>query len=187
MYLTTVQKRKEESPFLRDDHPIGCTTEEIEALETFIGGCLPQAYREFLVWMGHSCGQFLRGSDCFYSRLKAMQASARELLQEDHYAHTLPEDGFVFFMHQGYYFLFLRLTEGDDPPIYSYLENTDQPEQSTMMKEYAHLNDFLLAEMETYIQWRKEVTQQIAELEKTNPPRAKKLRDLDESLRVRDV
>jgi hypothetical protein len=186
MYLERVKQLKEDSPFLSDDHPNGCTNQEIESIETLIGHHLPGAYREFLLWMGHSCGQFLRGSDCFYANLKDVQLFARDLLKEDHYQGELPEDVFVFFMHQGYYFLFFRLTEGDDPPIYSYLENTTQPEQSTMAKEYSRLNDFLLAEMETYIQLRKEIMQQNAEIEKTNPPLAKKLEDLDKSLRAND-
>jgi SMI1/KNR4 family protein SUKH-1 len=181
MYLTLVKKRKEESPFLRDDHPIGCNAKEIEDVETCIGGRLPEAYREFLTWMGHSCGRFLQGSDCFYENLKDVQGYARDLLKEDHSVEVLPEDAFVF-MHQGYYFLFFRLADGDDPPIYSYLENTAKPEESIITKEYLRLNDFLLAELETYIQGRKEIIEQNAEIEKTNPSLAKKLEDLDRSL-----
>jgi len=186
MYLTTAKKRKEEVPFFKDDHPIGCDEKEIEDLEAFIKSHLPKAYREFLLWTGHSCGQFLQGSDCFYKSLKDLQRYAQDLLREDHSLEKLPEDVFVFFMHQGYYFLFFRLTEGDDPLIYSYLENTEAPEQSKIAKEYPHLNDFLLAEMETYIQLKKESIQQNAEIEKTNPPLARKLEALDRSLHATD-
>jgi len=160
MYLTIAKKIKEASPFFSNDHPIGCDEKEIEEIEMFIKGRLPKAYREFLLLMGHSCGQFLQGSDCFYKILKDLQVYAQDLLREDHNSGVLPEDAFVFFMHQGYYFLFFRLTEGDDPPIYSYLENMAQPEQSVMTKEYLCLNDFLVAEMETYIQLEKALIQQ---------------------------
>ncbi|MBA2394072.1 MAG: SMI1/KNR4 family protein [Ktedonobacteraceae bacterium] len=186
MYLTMAKKRKEESLLLRDEHSVGCNQKEIEEIELFMKSRLPQAYQEFLLWMGHSCGRFLQGSDCFYPILKDLQQYARELLSEDHYAGKLSEDAFIFFMHQGYYFLFFHLTEGDDPPIYSYLENTTQPDQSTIVKEYSHLNDFLLAEMETYIQVGKEIIQQNADIKKINPQLARKLEALDRSLGATD-
>ncbi len=54
---------------------------------------------------------------------------------------TLPEDAFVFFMHQGYHFNFFRTSAGDDPPIYRYLEGTDL---ETFPSTYSHFTDFLL-------------------------------------------
>ena len=34
----------------------------------------------------------------------------------------MPDDAFVFSMHQGYIFEYFRLKDGDDPPVHSFLE-----------------------------------------------------------------
>ena len=51
--------------------------------------------------MGHSASKFLQGSDCFFKHLPYLREWACELLQENKFSNTLPEDAFVFFMHQG--------------------------------------------------------------------------------------
>ncbi|MBH8566157.1 hypothetical protein I8748_29045 [Nostoc sp. CENA67] len=44
------------------------------------------------------------------------------LIKRDEFPEPLPEDAFVFLMHQGYMFWFLITSEGDDPPVYGYEE-----------------------------------------------------------------
>ena len=60
---------------------------------------MPAAYQEFLLWMGHGAGKFLRGSDCFFQHLPYLQEWALELLQENNFPENLPEDTFIFLMH----------------------------------------------------------------------------------------
>jgi hypothetical protein len=42
---------------------------------------------------------------------------------------VLPEDAFVFLMHQGYQFLFISLDQGDDPPVFLVTERDPYPKR----------------------------------------------------------
>jgi len=131
MYLDKAKMKEEALHQVGFEDLVPCTEDEIAFLERWIKRPLPQAYREFLQWMGYWGGGLFVGSDFFYDRLMNMQEGARALLEEDHYPGELPEDAFVFFMHQGYQFYFFRFSEGADPPVYYYLEDPEKPEQST--------------------------------------------------------
>jgi hypothetical protein len=111
MYLDMAKNRFQELYRFGYSTPIPCTKEEVEDLNKWVGHPLPEAYQEFLLWMGHSGGGFLNGSDCFYEHLKNIQVEAKELLREDHFPGVIPENAFVFFMHQGYQFIFFILNE----------------------------------------------------------------------------
>lgn len=100
----------------------GCTEGEAGALETRVGRTLPAAYRAFLLWMGVDAGPLLVGSQWSCRYLADIQEYAVELLAENVFPQPLPDDAFVFWMHQGYQFLFFRCAEGDDPPVYYYHE-----------------------------------------------------------------
>lgn len=133
--------------------PIPCTLQEVEELEQWLGHRLPKAYREFLLWMGHSGGGVLAGTNCFYEDLKRIQTSAKELLEENHYSGELPKDAFVFYMHQGYQFNFFHLEEGDDPPVYFYVE--ENPTRIFFEKIYQKFSIFVLTEVEGHIAVKK--------------------------------
>src|SRR5207248_219520 len=117
MYLdavkTRLEKLQQRFPFVDPEKIVPCTEEEVRKLEQQVGLKLPQAYREFLLWMGHNGGGLLQGSDCFYQHLPRIQKGAVELLEEDGFPDPLPADAFVFLMHQGYQFDFFRVSEGD--------------------------------------------------------------------------
>jgi hypothetical protein len=149
MYLDEVKKKAERLLSLTKQPFVPCTTVEIEELEEWVGHCLPAAYREFLLWMGHSGGAFLQGSNCFYNDLESLQSDAKELLEENHFSGELSGDAFVFFMHQGYQFNFFYLSEGDDPPVFLYYE--ESPVRTSFSQIYARLSEFLLKEMEGHI------------------------------------
>ena len=145
MYLDKVKARVEELQFIRRDRIIPCTQKEVAYLEQRLHVSLPLAYKEFLLWMGKGAGPFMAGSDFFYYRLIDIQAGATELLEEDALLKHLPEDAFVFQMHQGYTFTFFRVKEGADPPVYSYLERSGQ---TTFTRVDDHFSDSLLALIE---------------------------------------
>ena len=133
-----------------------CTEEEVYTLEQKAHRSLPRAYKEFLLTMGKGAGDLLAGSDFSYRQLDRLQEVAAEMLVEDGFPLKLPEDAFVFFMHQGYQFNFFHTSAGDDPPVYRYLEETDL---ETFPLIYSHFTDFLLQELQDharYIQrWHK--------------------------------
>jgi SMI1 / KNR4 family (SUKH-1) len=104
---------------------VGCSEQEIEYLENVKKIKLPNEYKYFLLTMGKSAGNFMRGSSCFWDEIFDLEEGAIELLKENNFK-ELPQDVFVFFMHQGYQFAFFKLTEGDNPPVYYYGEGHPQ-------------------------------------------------------------
>jgi hypothetical protein len=120
---------------------LGCDPNEIAEIESHIGHKLPFAYREFLMQMGRGAGRFYEGTDMFYPCIVDMNLTqaGRELLAEDKSAITLPSDGLVFSMHQGYQFLFIRANGGIDPPVYYYMEGSGKLE-----KKADTLSEFLV-------------------------------------------
>ncbi|MEA5550511.1 SMI1/KNR4 family protein [Anabaena cylindrica UHCC 0172] len=129
---------------------VSCSDLEIIQLEQQQGIILPSTYKDFLKMMGNGAGKFLRGSDCFYQHLPQIQEWAKQLLVENDFPQALPEDAFVFFMHQGYQFSFFRLSEGDNPPTYSYCEGQKEP---YFVKIHDQFSDFLAVEIELYLEY----------------------------------
>ncbi|MEG3896350.1 MULTISPECIES: SMI1/KNR4 family protein [unclassified Microcoleus] len=145
MYLDRVKERFKELKLVNPHELMGCTYREITELEKKLGFSLPEAYKEFLLWMGKNAGRVLQGSDCFFKHLPYLKEWAIELLEENQFPNTLPEDAFVFFMHQGYQFSFFRLSEGDDPPTYFYCEGTNQ---TSFTRSHNKLSEFMATEIQ---------------------------------------
>ncbi|MCU0546647.1 MAG: SMI1/KNR4 family protein [Oscillatoriaceae cyanobacterium Prado104] len=122
MYLEKFKSRFAELSHRFPRKLIPCTKEQIYSLERRSGLTLPIAYKEFLLWGGVWAGGLFIGSNCFYDSLPELRKAAEELLESDEFPEPLPEDAFVFFMHQGYIFWFFKTSEGDDPPVYGYEE-----------------------------------------------------------------
>jgi hypothetical protein len=80
-----------------------CTPAEVAEVSADHGlACLPAQYDEFLRVMGRQAGDLLVGTDFFYPGILGLDASARELLQENGASHLLPAGAIVIGMHQGY-------------------------------------------------------------------------------------
>lgn len=142
------------------DSVFPCTESEVSTLEQRLGFSFPQAYTEFLLWMGHGAGGFLQGESVFYQDLP-LNEDAHRLLSEDGITISLPEDAFVFYMHQGYQFMFLRPTEGPNPPVYYYGEEqmeyfTQHEHARTFTSLYESFSAFLAHEIEEHGRLRKE-------------------------------
>jgi hypothetical protein len=121
----------------------GCSEEEIIQLEGLVGDRLPDKYRNFLLASGHQAGKLFQGTSIFFHDLKDLKREAENLLLENNESYTLPENSFVFSMHQGYEFKFFLLSDGDDPPIYQYVEGSGKPEVS-----WQSFRSFLIEEIE---------------------------------------
>ncbi|WP_435166716.1 SMI1/KNR4 family protein [Paenibacillus glycanilyticus] len=105
----------------------GCSESEIKELEIKINHIFPPDYREFLQIAGHGAGLLFRGTDIYFKNIKELTKEATELLRDNEESFTLPEDAFVFCMHQGYEFNYFRFSEGKEPPIYQYIEGEGEP------------------------------------------------------------
>ncbi|MBZ0319372.1 MAG: SMI1/KNR4 family protein [Anaerolineae bacterium] len=139
---------------------IGCTEAEIEILMTNQGVTfLPELYRQFLLTLGKQSGLLFQGTDAQYKYLMGMKEAAVELLQENGKPFALPADAFVFRMHQGYtFFYFLTGDKNENPPIYRYLEMTDQ----TPFKKWDTLDDYFTTEVEGEISyWAKNIEKRL--------------------------
>ncbi|QDU43509.1 SMI1/KNR4 family protein [Symmachiella dynata] len=117
----------------------GCSATEIEEVQADVGRPLPLAYREFLAKMGRGAGDFYVGTDIFYPTLLGITEAAHELVAEDEAGIVLPKDAIAFMMHQGYQFMFVRTDEGDDPPVYYYMEISGE-----FVKKADKLTQFLI-------------------------------------------
>ncbi len=94
------------------------TSTEIEKIESLFETSLPQFYKNFLTVYGYGGFERWTGSDYTFGWLSSMKHYANELLLENG-LDVLPEEAFVFLMHQGYQFSFFI---GDKPEIYYYNE-----------------------------------------------------------------
>ena len=99
---------------------------------------LPTVYKEFLYSMGKGAGAYMRGSSVFYDELLSLKEGARELIDEN-LLKPLPDNAFVFYMHQGYQAAYFKTNEGDNPPVYYFSEGGQ--EKDFILKEPS-LTDF---------------------------------------------
>lgn len=134
---------------------IGCSEEEILKLENSLKLSLPLAYKEFLRFAGKGLGDFEVGSTIFYDDIDLieLQEIAREFLIEDNFPQKLPDDAYVFWMHQGYMFCFFRTSEGDNPPVHFHRESF---KEDFAWNYQAHFTDFLITEMRDQVRHRLE-------------------------------
>ncbi len=143
-FIDSFAERLYSSGIANDDDPlIGCSQEEITEIESTVGVQLPPIYKAFLLKMGRSTGDFLRGEERCYPHLLTLTDGGQELLRESNTDYRLPPTAFVFWMSQGVSFAFFDTAEGDDPPAYFYKE--DDPQPSHRLDGFSHWLDFLLA------------------------------------------
>lgn len=152
MYLDIVlnEARKNEwDRILSFNYPgqvIGCSEEEIQEIEQGVTLTLPPSYKEFLRFAGKGLGMFGAGSDIFYDEvdLIELQQDARDILVENRFPQTLPDDAFVFWMHGGYMFCFFRTSEGGNPPVHFYRESF---KENFAWNYHPSFTDFLILRM----------------------------------------
>jgi hypothetical protein len=105
---------------------IGCSEEEIRALEVIHQVRLPRAYRDFLAVMGHGAGQVFHSGEGWGFNFNCV----RYLNWQVDFAHSLLAPGVPFPMPKTAFFIgtfqsmdywFLDLADGaDDPPVWGF-------------------------------------------------------------------
>jgi hypothetical protein len=116
----------------------GCSELEIKKLESLHPAKLdfPLSVREFLSWGGKQIVDMHPTTGFYVKTIEEMLRNmTTKFLDSDNFhqvfipnrARDFPGDGLIFLEHLDYSFEFVRLTEGDDPPVYYF---DDDPERS---------------------------------------------------------
>ena len=139
---TALRNRIIQSKIATPEHLVGCSDEEIEALEKACKLTLPYSYKVFLKNFGHCFGGVANDVEFLYRDVFPLTKIAREILQEDD--PVLPENAFVFTMRYGEQFFFFEAEEGNEvPPIFYYMEGDE-----SFSKSYDSVFDLWEGEVE---------------------------------------
>lgn len=115
----------------------GCSDLEIKNLESLHPANLyfSLSVREFLSWGGKQI-VYMRPATGFYMKTieKMLRVMKDQFLTPDNFHQVFipngerdfPLDSLIFLEHLDYSFEFVRLTEGDDPPVYYFDDDPDQ-------------------------------------------------------------
>jgi hypothetical protein len=134
--------------------PQPCTEEEVRKAEEKLGCRLPATYREFLLWMGHTKWLFLAEWGFYYEGDLWKEIVRNRKKHWRYIKHFIPqaefiEDVLIIWQDpQGCGIKFIRLSEGDDPPVYHW---GDSPVAPPFWREYRHFSDFLADELDMYV------------------------------------
>jgi hypothetical protein len=89
--------------------------------------------------MGKAAGRFLIGSDYLFPAPLRLHDDAATLLEQAGSGFKLDENDFVFMWHQGYEFLFFKVTDSPDPPVFLLMEG-EEPKSV-----FLHFSEWLLS------------------------------------------
>ncbi|MEM7005227.1 MAG: SMI1/KNR4 family protein [Pseudomonadota bacterium] len=123
-HLLKAKERYDRYLTKRYGQPVGVALQEIQRMEIRLGFKFPDAYKEYLLWMGeHRSGPFA-GSDFFFTDLPSYQTWLKGLFEEN--ATPVPDNFFCFYSHQGYIvYWFDRSSSDSDPHCWGAGETSD--------------------------------------------------------------
>ena len=102
----------------------GCTEEEVTEIEEKLKVKFPRSYREVYLILGKQRGfRFIDDNSYKFPQYEEMRAGAEEIISSCETDFSLEENMFIVgcFMENGMFYFF-KLDEGDNPPIYRYVE-----------------------------------------------------------------
>jgi len=118
---TLLRKRLLSSGLATEETIVPCSELEIARLETTAPDVLPDAYKAFLRTAGRKAGLLFSDVNFFYPGILDLTERASGWLREFESPLALPERAFVFSDRYGEQFMYF-LVDGDDPPIFLYVE-----------------------------------------------------------------
>jgi len=131
--------------FERNDikKPKGCSEVEISTLEKTVGFELPEAFKEYLRFMGKDYHGVMQGTNCFKEDIAENTKYLPALLEENKLNYHLPENYLAFFCHQGYIMGWFELPKvSDNPMCYFFSEGTTEHPQ-----EYGNFEQFMTTDI----------------------------------------
>ncbi|QQV02738.1 MULTISPECIES: SMI1/KNR4 family protein [Chryseobacterium] len=140
----------------------GVDKNKINSLEQSLSKKLPLCYKEFLEKFGETTDAInvkegyynytgFQGESIFYDNIYGNHTNKdglMEQLQEDGKTSLISQvndNVFVFFSSQGYIFAFFKLDEGENPPVYGYVEGQEK-------NSFPKLTNSLLEFFELYLE-----------------------------------
>ena len=99
----------------------GHSEESVRLLESHMDIELPMAYKAYLLSIGQNTVPFNYATKSTDS-LPEIRREAERLLLQSAECLSLNDGDFVFLLNEGFMFLFFRIDEGDDPPVYGFAE-----------------------------------------------------------------
>jgi len=114
---------------------------EIAALEQALSFGLPQAYKDYLLWMGKDHHGIFRGSGWFIGDLTGNRAVLSGLLEEVGSTCRLKPTEVVFFSHQGYMAAWFSAQTADPDPHCFYIDDGTQEPRATNTFSQVLLDD----------------------------------------------
>lgn len=125
-YLAEIKQFHKQSVEPYTGKPVGCSEREILVLEQKTGFVLPEAYKQFLQFMGKDNDGVLCGSGWFLRDIGLNDTMVIDLLEENAITFQLPEHYFLFFSHQGYMAAWFELPRlNENPPVFFFSEGKD--------------------------------------------------------------
>lgn len=123
----------------------GCTLAEILDLENNHPAKkdLPKALKEFLTFGGRKITYWKPGTGFFYPFFYDVNYKLDKTFLDSNYCANFfgnqfldkfPSDAFLFYSNQGYEYMFIRLSEGDDPPVY-FFDNDESMQHFSIVSE----------------------------------------------------
>jgi hypothetical protein len=156
-YIRAAIDAFERWPGFANESVVPCTEQEIAAMAARLpGGRMPEAYRELLAYGGRKLGGVYAGIDISYEMSWALLShDYRDILamiRPWDKEVVLPPDLFVLNEHFGSNFTFVRLDEGDDPPVYFWEEGEGGLDVAT--REHDTFSAFLTDLVQKHISHR---------------------------------
>lgn len=105
-----------------NDEIVPCSARDIKRLEKAAGGKLPREYVEIMRTIGRRAGSMFADAAFYFPEILGATKNARAMLRD---LVEFPPDAFVFYNSLGESILFLRLEDGDNPPIYRWHEGEE--------------------------------------------------------------
>lgn len=102
----------------------GVPEELISEKEGELGVKFPSSYKIFLLTMGEYA-TFLAGESCFFEDIEDVQTGFKNTFSKYVKQYQLTDEDFAFSSSQGTSYTFFKLNEGEDPPVYFYIEGYD--------------------------------------------------------------
>ena len=121
-----------------------CTEADVIEIEKRFNNIkLPLIYKEFLLAMGNGARGFMQGSSVFLDELYELKDGAIEIIHDNNLG-LLPDNAFVFWLHQGYQMAYFIIDGSSTLPIYYFGEGAGMNEVKLVFDRFIDFLDLQL-------------------------------------------